>query len=83
MIRWRFVWRLILRLRAIEMSKTYMQEDLPSWCELGEQTENFVFVRMGGDPYPKHLEALLELGLACCGVSAAGWESVIIALRKE
>ena len=65
------------------MGRVYVQEDLPPWCELGEQTDNFVFVKMAGNPYPMHLEALLDLGLACCGVSAAGWELVIIALRKE
>ena len=63
--------------------RNYSEADLPEWCEIGEQTENFMIVRSSRSVYPSDLEQLLSIGLACCGVSPASWGSVAVMLRKE
>ena len=63
--------------------RTYATTDFRAGFEIGDQSENFVFVRdLAGIVMISTLEYLLSIGLQCCGVSTETVGTSIIACLK-
>jgi hypothetical protein len=62
--------------------KTYTEEDLPEWLKIVDQSEHFIFLRhWSGAVQISDMEALLALGLQCCGITSDGPKAIIGCLK--
>lgn len=65
------------------MKKHYDESSLPAWCQVIDQSENFLFLRHRfGNVSIGDVEFLLSIGLQCCGISPSEDNSCVIGCLK-
>lgn len=64
-------------------SREYGEDDLPGYLEIIDQSENFIFIRhWSGAVMIGDLEALMLIGLQCCGISTDSSGRAVIGCMK-